>query len=34
MEEGEIVDVKVEYPEDFKAQMLYYGENYSFLKVE
>lgn len=26
-----IVDVKIEYPEDFKEQMLYYGKNYSYL---
>jgi len=28
---GVITDVIVEYPDDFTAQMLYYGENYSFL---
>lgn len=33
-EGGEIVDVKVEYPEDFKEQMLYYGDHYSFLEVK
>jgi dipeptidyl-peptidase-3 len=27
----EIVDVKIEYPEDFKAQMLEYAKKYSFL---
>ncbi|MFO7447228.1 MAG: dihydrofolate reductase [Ignavibacteriaceae bacterium] len=30
-EDGKIVDVKIEYPEDFVEQMLYYGKNYSFL---
>lgn len=29
--DGKIVDVKVEYPTDFTEQMLYFGENYSFL---
>ena len=29
-----IVDVKVEYPEDFVEQMLYYDENYSFLPIK
>ncbi|OGU49998.1 MAG: dihydrofolate reductase [Ignavibacteria bacterium GWC2_35_8] len=29
-----IVDVKIEYPEDFVEQMLYYDENYSFLPVK
>jgi dipeptidyl-peptidase-3 len=28
---GEIVDVRIEYPEDFTAQMLEYAERYSFL---
>lgn len=31
MEGDKIVDVKVEYPDDFTKQMLYYGKNYSFL---
>ena len=31
MEGDEIVDVKVEYPDDFVAQMMEYGEKYSFL---
>lgn len=31
MENGEIVDVKVEYPDDYSNQMLKYGEEYSFL---
>ena len=30
VENGAIVDVKVEYPTDFLGQMLYYGEHYSF----
>jgi len=34
MEGGKIVDVKVEYPEDFTQQMLEYGKDYSFLPVE
>jgi dipeptidyl-peptidase-3 len=28
---GEIVDVRIEYPEDFSAQMLEYAERYAFL---
>ncbi len=32
-ENGEITDVKVEYPEDFIGQMLEYGEIYSYLPV-
>ena len=31
MNDGEIADVRVEYPDDFTQQMLYYAENYSFL---
>jgi dipeptidyl-peptidase-3 len=31
MKDGEIADVKVEYPDDFTQQMLYYAKNYSFL---
>lgn len=31
-ESGEITDIKVEYPDDFTAQMLEYGEKYGFLK--
>ena len=31
---GEIVDIKVEYPTDFLAQMLELGRNYSFLPVK
>jgi dipeptidyl-peptidase-3 len=30
--DGNITDVKVEYPDDFMGQMLEYGEKYSFLK--
>ena len=30
---SEIVDVKVEYPTDFLAQMLDYGRNYAFLPI-
>lgn len=26
-EEGKVVDVKIEYPTDFLAQMLEYGDN-------
>ena len=31
MQGNEIVDVRVEYPDDFTAQMLHYAANYSFL---
>ena len=31
---GEITDVKVEYPADFVEQMLFYGKEYSFLPEE
>ncbi|MCP5103280.1 MAG: dihydrofolate reductase [bacterium] len=31
LKDGEIVDVRVEYPEDFTKQMLNYGKKYSFL---
>ena len=33
-EGGRIIDVKVEYPQDFTEQMLFYGNNYSFLPVK
>ena len=33
MDGDAIVDVKIEYAEDFTAQMLEYGETYSFLPV-
>ena len=29
--DGNITDIRVEYQDDFLAQMLYYGKNYSFL---
>ncbi len=32
-ENGEITDIKVEYPDSFVEQMLEYAEKYSFLKV-
>ncbi len=31
MEDGEMVDVTISYPDTFEEQMLYYAENYSFL---
>ena len=31
-QKGDITDVKVEYPNDFLSQMLYYGKEYSFIK--
>ena len=34
MEDGKITDVKIDYPEDFTQQMLYYAKNYSFLPNE
>lgn len=30
-EDGEIVDVRIEYPEDFTGQMLEYAERYAYL---
>lgn len=30
-ENGEIVDVKIEYPTSFKEQMMYYADHYSYL---
>lgn len=33
-ENGEIMDVKIEYPDDFMAQMLEYSEKHSFLPLE
>jgi dipeptidyl-peptidase III len=33
MRGDDMVDVKIEYPQDFLAQMLEYGEKYSFLPV-
>jgi len=32
MKDGEMVDVEISFPTDFLGQMLYYAENYSFLK--
>jgi len=34
VEDGNVVDVKIEYPMDFKEQMLHYGKKYSFLNVQ
>ena len=34
MEGDKIIDVEVEYPDNFVDQMMYYGENYSFLPVK
>ncbi|MEI8204534.1 MAG: dihydrofolate reductase, partial [Bacteroidota bacterium] len=34
MKDGKITDVKIEYPEDYSAQMLYYSKNYSFLPIK
>jgi dipeptidyl-peptidase III len=28
---NKIIDVKIEYPEDFTEQMMYYADKYSFL---
>ncbi len=33
LKEGEIKDVRVEYPKDFETQMMKYGREYSFLPV-
>ena len=30
---GKIIDIKIEYPDDFTKQMLFYAEHYSFLPV-
>ena len=30
-EDGKVVDVKIEYPDNYVEQMLYYSKNYSFL---
>jgi dipeptidyl-peptidase-3 len=32
IEDGEIVDIKIEYPTDYVKQMLRYGKDYSFLR--
>lgn len=34
MRDGELVDVRIEYPEDFLAQMLEFGRVYGFLPVQ
>ncbi|MGE0088526.1 MAG: dihydrofolate reductase [Bacteroidales bacterium] len=34
IENGQIIDVKVEYPDDYTKQMIEYGEKYSFLPLE
>lgn len=34
MEDGKITDVKIEYPKDFKEQMLEYGKNYGYLPIK
>ncbi|MDR3608975.1 MAG: dihydrofolate reductase [Ignavibacteriaceae bacterium] len=31
---GKITDIKVEYPEDFATQMLYYSKKYSYLPID
>lgn len=31
MEDGKMMDVRVEYPDDFAAQMLYYADEFTFL---
>lgn len=33
-QDGEIIDVKIEYPDDFPAQMLEFERDYSFLPLE
>jgi dipeptidyl-peptidase-3 len=33
-QEGEIVDVQIEYPDNFAKQMLDYEDEYAFLPVE
>jgi dipeptidyl-peptidase-3 len=32
MKGGEIIDIRVEYPDDFAGQMMKYGKAYAFLK--
>ncbi len=34
IKDGKITDIKVEYPENYMEQMLYYSKNYSFLPVK
>ncbi len=33
LQDGEVIDVKIQYPDDFKKQMMEYGKNYSYLPV-
>jgi dipeptidyl-peptidase III len=33
MKDGKIVDVNIEYPDNFTEQMMHYGKHYSFLKA-
>jgi dipeptidyl-peptidase III len=33
MKDGKIVDIKLEFPDDFTEQMLEYGKEHSFLPV-
>ncbi len=34
IKDGKTTDVKIEYPDDFTQQMLYYAKNYSFLPAD
>ena len=34
MENGQIIDIKIEYPTDYAAQMMDYSKNYSFLPTK
>lgn len=34
MQDGKIIDVKIEYPKDFTSQMLEFGKSYGFLPVK
>lgn len=34
MNEGNITDIKIEYPDNFFTQMMEYGKNYSFLPIK
>jgi len=31
MKDGEIIDVEIEYPDDYAGQMMHYSQHYSFL---
>jgi dipeptidyl-peptidase-3 len=33
MQDGKIIDVKIEYPKDFTTQMLEFGKSYGFLPL-